>query len=120
MISRSVITESKDHKSDYQISLDWDSFHPGAKITQFLNEYIMSRLNEEINEITSYEGYLIHVYWVPVLQMGFVTVLQFRVERLVIDISTFSSVIWETISLTHQTTNELNDLKDINGLNLQL
>ena len=117
MISRSVITESKDPKNEYQISLDWDAYHPGPSIMRFLNEFIMSRQNDDINELMSYEGHILHIYWISVLQMGYVSTLKFTTERLIMDISTFSSIIWETISNIHDTSSDLDNLSNIDGTN---
>ncbi|MCY3411260.1 MAG: hypothetical protein INQ03_06425 [Candidatus Heimdallarchaeota archaeon] len=95
MYSRAIVTENNDPDTEMSLNFKWDSAHPGSRISQYLIEYIRPRINDQMEEICTFDGFLIYIYWNKLIQMGFVTVLTYSETSFKLESTLFASSIWE-------------------------
>ncbi len=97
MYSKSIITENYDPNINYQFSFIWENYHPGETLISFISEYLMPKVEKKVLEILTYEKYLILLHWDNKIQLGYIVIISFEVEKYLDDCINFAKSLWDLI-----------------------
>lgn len=75
MLTKSVILENNDPKSEEKYSFEWDYFHPGERIIRFISESMITFGENTYRTLVVFENQLVFVYWNDELKWGYTCVL---------------------------------------------